>query len=78
MRSLLGNVTRALEWDGFFGQDSVAGPCEHGNEPSVSIKEGDFFEHKNCQLLKKGFIARSKLTDWPQHFCYVESEQNYG
>jgi hypothetical protein len=26
------------------GQRPVAGSCEHGNEPSVSIKEGEFLD----------------------------------
>jgi hypothetical protein len=26
------------------GQGSVAGLCEHGNEPSVSVKGGEFFD----------------------------------
>jgi len=32
----------------------MTGCCEHGNEPSVSIKCGQFVEQlSNCQLLKE-------------------------
>jgi hypothetical protein len=32
----------------------VAGCCEHGNEPSGSIKGGEFVDYlDDCQLLKK-------------------------
>jgi hypothetical protein len=31
----------------------VAGSCEHGNETSGSIKEGDIDSLRNYQLLKK-------------------------
>jgi hypothetical protein len=32
----------------------VAGSCEHGNEPSGSIKGGEFLDQlSDCQLLKK-------------------------
>jgi hypothetical protein len=33
----------------------VAGSCEHGNEPTVSIKGGEFlYQLSDHQLLKKG------------------------
>jgi len=33
---------------------SSAGSCEHGNEPSGSIKRGELFDQLNeCQFLKK-------------------------
>jgi hypothetical protein len=36
------------------GQGQVAGSCECGNEPLVSIKCGEFFEYlRKCQLLRK-------------------------
>jgi len=32
----------------------VAGSCEHDNEPSGSLKGGEFFDHlSNCQLFRK-------------------------
>jgi hypothetical protein len=35
------------------GQKPVAGPCEHGNEPSGLIKGGDYLDWmSDCQLLK--------------------------
>jgi hypothetical protein len=35
------------------GQGQVAGSCEHGNEPSCSIKGGEFIDLlSDCQLLK--------------------------
>jgi hypothetical protein len=33
----------------------VAGSCEHGNEPSVSIKDEEFFNRVTVYLLKKDF-----------------------
>jgi len=36
------------------GYGPVAGFCEHGNEPSGSIKSGKFLDQlSDCQLLKK-------------------------
>jgi len=32
------------------GQRPVAGPCEHGNEPSGSIKGGEFLEEGLCSM----------------------------
>jgi hypothetical protein len=44
-------------------QRPVEGPCEHGNEPSGSIKCWDLFEWlNNWLLLKKGSAPRSQLT----------------
>jgi hypothetical protein len=38
----------------------VAGSCEHGNEPSVSIKSVEFIDHLNdFKLLKKDAASRS-------------------
>jgi len=32
----------------------VAGPCEHDNEPSASIRNGGYlYQLNDCQLLKK-------------------------
>ena len=43
------------------GQGQVAGTCECDNEPSGSIKCGEFLDQlKTGQLLKKGFAAWSK------------------
>jgi hypothetical protein len=37
------------------GQGSAADFCEHGNEPSNSIKGGEFLEKlSDCQFPKKG------------------------
>jgi hypothetical protein len=42
-----GNTMRGSELE------QVAGSCEHGNEPSVSIKGGEFLVHLgDIQLLK--------------------------
>jgi hypothetical protein len=36
------------------GQGRVAGCCEHGNEPSGSVKGGVFLDYlSDCWLLKK-------------------------
>jgi hypothetical protein len=36
----------------------IMGCCEHGNEPPVSIKHGKFLDYlRNCQLLKREFVA---------------------
>jgi hypothetical protein len=38
----------------------VAGSCEHGNEPSGTVKGGEFRgQLSNCQLLKKDAAAWS-------------------
>jgi len=38
----------------------VAGSCEYGNEPSGSIKCGEFFDWlRACRLLKKDFAPWS-------------------
>jgi hypothetical protein len=36
--------------------------CEHGNEPSVFIKSGEFYEHfGECHLLRNDFAPWSLL-----------------
>jgi hypothetical protein len=40
---------REIRWEGGLdasgsGQGAVVGSCEHGNEPSGSIKGGEFFD----------------------------------
>jgi hypothetical protein len=35
----------------------VAGCCEHGNEPSGSIKGGEFDWLNDCQLLKRDLVS---------------------
>ena len=43
------------------GQGQVTGICDYGNEPSGSIKCGDFLDQlKTGQLLKKDSAAWSK------------------
>jgi hypothetical protein len=43
----------------------VAGSCEHGNEPSGSIKCGDFvYQLSDYQLLKKDSAPCSWLVSW--------------
>ena len=45
------------------GQGQVAGTCECGNEPSGSLKCGEFPDQlKTDQLLKKDFAAWSKYV----------------
>jgi len=42
------------------GETGWVGSCEHGNEPSGSIKGGGFIDYlSNCQLLKKDSAAWS-------------------
>jgi hypothetical protein len=42
----------------------VVSCCEHGNEPSGSIKDGQFIDQRsNCQLLNKGPISWSQLCN---------------
>ena len=39
-------------------REQVAGTCECGNEPSGSVKCGEFLDWlQTCQLLKKDFAA---------------------
>jgi hypothetical protein len=41
-------------------QGPVAGSCEHGNEPSVSIRGGEFLDFlSDYQLFKKGSVPRT-------------------
>jgi hypothetical protein len=48
---------RALHLSGS-GQGQVAGSCECGNEPAVSIKCKEFFDLlRNCQLVRNGCIV---------------------
>jgi hypothetical protein len=43
----------------------VAGPCEHGNEPSGSIKGGEFFDQlDNSWIFKKDSAPWSLLVAW--------------
>jgi len=43
----------------------VAGPCERGNEPSGSVKGGEFFHCPSYyQLLRKDCDPRSWLVGW--------------
>ena len=45
------------------GQGKLAGTCECGNEPSGSLKCGEFLDYlKTGQLLKKGSAPCSKYT----------------
>jgi hypothetical protein len=37
-----------MDWTGL-GQQQVAGLCEHGNEPSVSTKYGEFIDSLSVQ-----------------------------
>ena len=56
------------------GQGQVAGTCECGNEPSVSVKCGEFLDQKrNGQLLKEDYAAWSKqvLLSISQHRCSI-------
>jgi hypothetical protein len=40
------------------GQNPVVGSCEHGNEPSSSIKGGEFLDElSDSQFLKKDSVA---------------------
>ena len=52
------------------GQGQVAGTCECGNEPSGSIKCGEFLEQvRTGQLLKKG------PTPWSEEqFLYIKND----
>jgi len=44
--------------------EPVTGCCEHGNEPSGSIKGGEFNDYlSDCQLLKKSSAAWSLLVN---------------
>jgi len=37
----------------------MAGSCEHGNEPSGSVKDVEFLDQlSDCQLLKKDYAPR--------------------
>jgi hypothetical protein len=40
---------REIEWEGvhWMHLGPVSGPCEHGNEPSGSIKDEEFLEYLN-------------------------------
>jgi hypothetical protein len=43
----------------------VAGSCEHGNEPLLSIKDGgNFYYLSKYQLLKKGSTKWSELRKY--------------
>jgi hypothetical protein len=42
----------------------VAGCCEHGNEPSISIKGGEILDSlSDSQILKKTSVAFRYLVD---------------
>ena len=52
------------------GQGEVAGCCECGNEPSGSIKRGEFLEQlRKCQLLRKDSAPWSCLSDCSYGVC---------
>jgi hypothetical protein len=42
----------------------VAGCCEGGNEPSGSIKSGDFPDTLRCDLLQEGSAPWDWLVGW--------------
>jgi hypothetical protein len=45
------------------GYGPVAGCCENGNEPSGSIKGGEFLDSlSDCQLLNKDFALWSHIN----------------
>jgi hypothetical protein len=57
-------VIRLLHLTFLIEASELDGPGEHGNEPSGSIKGGEFFDQLNdCQLLKKDSAAWSLLID---------------
>jgi len=48
----------------------LAGFCEHGNEPSRSIKGGGFLDHmSDCQFPKKDPTSWSYLVDTAAEAC---------
>jgi hypothetical protein len=51
-----------LDWILQAQDGPVAGFCEEGNEPSRSIKGGEFIEQtSDCQILKEGCAPRSQI-----------------
>jgi hypothetical protein len=44
----------------------VVDSCEHGNEPSDSIKDGEFLDYlSDYQLVKMGYVPWSLLVSGP-------------
>jgi hypothetical protein len=43
------------------GQGQVAGSCEHGNEPSCSVKCGEFFDCRRSYLVSQEGLCSIEL-----------------
>jgi hypothetical protein len=61
---------REMWWEGVgglgaygLGLGPMVGSCEHGNEPSDSIKGGELVDYpSDCQLLKKDSVPLDLLS----------------
>jgi hypothetical protein len=52
----------------------VAGSCGRGNEPSNSIKDGEFLgQHSDQQLIKKNFFFKLGCNDILQYCTFTDS-----
>jgi hypothetical protein len=55
----------------------VAGSCEHGNEPSASIKCGEFLDWLSVLLASQEGLCSMELVSWyVKHVDFVICFQN--
>jgi hypothetical protein len=50
-------VCDGVDWNNLSEQGAVAGSCEYGNEPSISLRDWEFLDE-----LKKRFILNKVLA----------------